>query len=126
MWRRLSFLLALALVAAVPSAAAPAGPPLLHFSLFTLTDIPLRDVAWSGHEFLYTSENVGPIEASDSTGKTFRQVTSFAQGGEEMRCVGPPAAPKYWADGIYCHTPDNRIVRIATDGSTTTLLARLP
>jgi hypothetical protein len=127
MWCRLSFLLALAFAAAaVPSAAAPAGPPVLHFSLFTLTDLPVGDVAWSGHEFLYTAENTGPIEASDATGKTFRQVMNLDQGGEEMRCVGAPAAPKYWPDGIYCHTPDNRILRIATDGSSITLLARLP
>jgi hypothetical protein len=126
MWRRLPFLLALALAAAVPTAAAPPGPSLLHFSIFTLADVPLGDVSWDGHEFLYTSENVGPVEASDPTGKTFRQVTTFAQGGEEMRCVGAPAVPKYWPDGVYCHTPDNRIVRIANDGSSITLLARLP
>jgi hypothetical protein len=126
MWRRLSFLLALVLAAVVPSAAARAGPPVLHFSVFTVTDLPLGDVAWSGSEFLYTSENVGPIVATDPTGKKFRQIADFAQGGEEMRCVGAPAAPRYWPDGLYCHTPDNRILRIANDGSTSTLLAQLP
>ena len=33
---------------------------------------------------------------------------------------------KYWPDGVYCHTPDNRVVRFTRDGSTVTELARLP
>ena len=32
----------------------------------------------------------------------------------------------YWPDGIYCHLPDNRILRIARDGSSMVLLAQLP
>ena len=32
----------------------------------------------------------------------------------------------YWPDGIYCHLPDNRIFRIARDGSSMVLFAQLP
>jgi hypothetical protein len=33
---------------------------------------------------------------------------------------------KLWPDGIYCHTPDNRVVRLERDGTRLTQLARLP
>jgi hypothetical protein len=124
MWRRLCIVLLSA--AAASTSAAGAAPPTLHFTTFAVTDLPLGDVLWSGHEFLYDAENLGQLEASDAGGKNFRPFASFDQGGEEMRCVPAPAAPRYWPDGIYCHTPDNRVVRVAPDGSSVTQLATLP
>jgi hypothetical protein len=53
-----------------------------------------------------------------------RLFATFDQGGEEMRCAVPPN--KYWPDGVYCHTPDNRVVRFNRDGSNLTQLAKLP
>jgi hypothetical protein len=50
---------------------------------------------------------------------------SFRQGGEEMRCATSLGRP-YWAPGIYCHMPDNRILRGSPDGAKMTLIARLP
>ena len=47
-----------------------------------------------------------------------------ALGGEEARCAVPVIA--YWPDGIYCHLPDNRIYRIARNGSSMVLIAQLP
>jgi hypothetical protein len=112
--------LALALVA--PAAAA--NGPTLHFTLFAQTDLPLGQATWSGREWLWNAENLGQIEAADAGGANVRPFASFDQGGEEMRCAVPPN--KYWPDGVYCHTPDNRIVRLNRDGSNLTILARLP
>jgi hypothetical protein len=126
MWRRLCTVLVLALAAASTPAAGAAPPPTLHFTTFAVTDLPLGDVLWTGGEFLYDAENLGRLEASDASGKNFRPFAAFDQGGEEMRCVPAPAAPRYWPDGIYCHTPDNRVLRIAPDGSSVTQLAALP
>jgi hypothetical protein len=123
MWRRLSLCVALGLLAAAPS-ATPAGGPSLHFTTFVTTDLPLGQVVWSGREFLYNTENTGKIMASDATGHNFRPFASFDLGGEEMRCHPNPT--KLWPDGIYCHTPDNRILRLSVDGSSITELARLP
>ena len=125
MWRRLALCLALGLVAATPSATAAAGPS-LHFSTFAATDLPLGQVLWTGSQFLYNAENLGQIESSDAAGRNFKPFAAFDQGGEEMRCRPNPASPKYWPDGIYCHTPDNRILRLSLDGSSMTELARLP
>jgi hypothetical protein len=41
-----------------------------------------------------------------------------------MRCSVPPN--KLWPDAVYCHAPDNRVVRLDRDGSNLTQLARLP
>jgi hypothetical protein len=113
-------LLAFALVA--PAAAATG--PTLHFALFAQTDLPLGQALWTGREWLWNAENLGQIEAADSGGGNVRTFAAFDQGGEEMRCAVPPN--KYWPDGVYCHTPDNRIVRLNRDGSNLTVLARLP
>jgi hypothetical protein len=122
---RLAFFVVLALAAAV-APAGQAAPPSLHFTVFTHTDLPLGDITWTGSRFLYDSENTGQLETSDATGHGFTPFATFDQGGEEMRCLPAPARPAYWPDGIYCHTPDNRIVRFARDGSSMTPLAQLP
>ena len=120
---RASAVLALLAFAAVP-AAAPASGPTLHFTLFAQTDLPLGQAMWTGREWLWNAENLGQIEVADASDASVRPFAAFDQGGEEMRCAVPPN--KYWPDGVYCHTPDNRIVRLNRDGSNLTVLARLP
>ena len=115
-------LLLLAALALVPSASGASNP--LHFTLFAQTDLPLGQAMWSGREWLWNAENLGQIEATDADGRNVRPFAAFDQGGEEMRCAVPPN--KLWPDGVYCHTPDNRVVRLNRDGSNLTVLARLP
>lgn len=91
----------------------------LAFSLFAHTDLPLGQVVWTGSQLLYVAETQGRIETSD--GRTW---AALDQGGEEMRCAPQPA--HYWPAGLYCHTPDNRIVVFGPDGSGPTQLARVP
>jgi hypothetical protein len=122
---RLALFVVVVLAAAAP-ASAPAAGPSLHFAVFAHTDLPLGDVVWTGSRFLYDTENTGQIETSDAAGHGFQPFATFDPGGEEMRCVPSPAAPRYWPDGIYCHTPDNRILRFARDGTGMAELARLP
>jgi hypothetical protein len=121
---RPSLRLALALtLLAVPAASAATGPT-LHFAVFAQTDLPLGQALWTGQEWLWNAENDGKIEAADADGRNVRAFAAFDQGGEEMRCSVPPN--KLWPDGVYCHTPDNRVVRLDRDGSNLTQLARLP
>jgi hypothetical protein len=120
--RRLLVCFALAALAVAP-AATPAQAP-IHFSTFVTTDLPLGEVQWTGREFLYNAENLGKLEVSDAKGGNIRTFATFDQGGEEMRCRVPTV--KYWPDGVYCHTPDNRIVRFNRDGTGLTEIARLP
>jgi hypothetical protein len=106
--------------------AASAAAPTLTFTTFAHTDLPLGQVVWTGSAFLYLPENLPQIETADARGANARQFAVFpgGLGGEEVRCVVPVIA--YWPDGIYCHTPDNRIFRLSRDGSSMTLLAQLP
>ena len=113
----------LVVLLAVPAAAAAPGPT-LHFTLFAQTDLPLGQATWTGREWLWNAENDGKIEAADADGRNARPFAAFDQGGEEMRCSVPPN--KLWPDGVYCHTPDNRVVRLNRDGSNLTQLATLP
>ena len=117
---RLALLVALV---AVPAASSATGPT-LHFTVFAQTDLPLGQALWTGHEWLWNAENDGKIEAADADGRNVRAFAAFDQGGEEMRCSVPPN--KLWPDGVYCHTPDNRVVRLDRNGSNLTQLARLP
>jgi hypothetical protein len=117
---RLALLVALV---AVPAASSATGPT-LHFTVFAQTDLPLGQALWTGREWLWNAENDGKIEAADANGRNVRAFAAFDQGGEEMRCSVPPN--KLWPEGVYCHTPDNRVVRLDRNGSNLTQLARLP
>lgn len=123
--RRPSLVLAL-LLALAPgaSAAAPPAPAPLHVGVFAQTDLPLGQVTWTGREWLYVAESLGTIEAADADGTGVRPFASLDQGGEEMRCAVPPN--RLWPDGVYCHTPDNRIVRLDRDGANLVTVAELP
>src|SRR3954452_5176787 len=113
----------LVLVLAMPAAAAA---PQLELTVFAQTDLPLGQVVWTGTSFLYLAENLPLVEQADAAGHGVRSFVTLpgGLGGEEVRCVVPVLA--YWPDGIYCHLPDNRILRISRDGSSIPELARLP
>jgi hypothetical protein len=117
---------AVVVAAAVLAASASAVAPTLSFSTFAHTDLPLGQVVWTGSSFLLLPENLSGAEVADAAGANARPWVSFpgGLGGEEVRCVVPVIA--YWPDGIYCHLPDNRILRIARDGSSMMQLATLP
>jgi hypothetical protein len=123
---RRAFALAAAAVVLASAGAGAAGPPALTFTAFAHTDLPLGQVVWIGAGFLYLAENLPQIEAVDSSGENARLFTTVpgGLGGEEIRCAVPVIG--YWQDGIYCHTPDNRIFRIARDGSSLVQIAQLP
>jgi hypothetical protein len=108
---------------AIPAAGVDAGPT-LHFSVFAQTDLPLGQAYWTGREWLWNAENDGKIEAADANGRNVRTFFAFDQGGEELRCAVPPN--KLWPDGVYCHTPDNRVLRLNRDGTNPLELARIP
>jgi hypothetical protein len=107
----------------VPAAAPPPTTGLV-FTPFVQTEGPVGDVLWTGREFLYAYLSWGTIKASYAAGAALRPWAQLKLGGEEMRCAVPPN--HYWRDGVYCHTPDDRIIRFARDGTSATVIARLP
>ena len=120
------FLFAGTLAALSLAAAAPAAGPTLSFSTFAVTGLPLGQVVSTGSGFLYLAENSAEIDGVDATGAGMHPFATFpgTLGGEEARCAVPVIG--YWPDGIYCHLPDNRIYRIARDGTSMVMIAQLP
>src|SRR5207253_10039657 len=79
-----------------------------------------------GHRSMYVAEHTGTIKASDARGKTLSDFTKFPQRGDEMRCAESLSVRHHWAAGLYCHTPDNRIMHVSPNGESVTLFAKLP
>jgi hypothetical protein len=113
---------ALALVAALPSAA----PPRLHVTTFADTGIPLTDVLWTGSEFLYVENTTNAVWAAGPAGVPLRPFASMPRLVEETRCRRSPGAHGFAPRDIYCHAPDNVVYRISPDGAQVTVFARLP
>ena len=107
------------------ASASSAGAPPLTFRLFVNTSLPLGQVLWTGSSFVYIAQHQGYLLSSDPQGENLQRFATFAQGGDETRCAESIGAP-YWPAGLYCHTADNRILRISSDGQTISLLTRLP
>jgi hypothetical protein len=109
------------------AAAQPAAPatPALHFIVAATTELKLTDVVWSGTRFFYVDNTTNRVFTAGSDGVTTGLFATMPNIVEETRCV--PSPPKYGFPkaGLFCHSPDNRIYRIAPDG-TTTVFATLP
>jgi hypothetical protein len=121
------FVLAVALSLGSAGAATSAAPQLsIQFSVFVHTELPLGDVLWTGREVLYVTETVGEVWASDASGGGLRRFIALPREIEEMRCRPSPGAHGWRAGDIYCHSPGNLIYRVASDGSSYTVFARLP
>jgi hypothetical protein len=116
--------LSAALAFGSPGAAAPQLS--IQLSVFVHTDLPLGDVLWTGREFLHVTETVGEIWASDASGTNLRRFIALPREVEEMRCRVSPATHGWRARDIYCHSPGNVIYRVAPDGGSYTVFARLP
>jgi hypothetical protein len=99
------------------STAAGAGPPPLRFTLFVQTGLPLGGIARTPTGWVYTSENDGRFWASDGRGHGLRQLAQIRQGGEEVRCEASPGGAGFVRGGVYCHFPDDRIVRLRANGA---------
>jgi hypothetical protein len=112
-----------ALLAVVGGAGAQTAPT--PFGLFVTTDLPLGGIAWTGREWIYTSENEGRFEKSDARGRNLAPLATIDQGGEEVRCDVAPGRDGFVAGSVYCHLPDDRVIRLERDGSFA-VLARLP
>ncbi len=100
------------LAALAVAATAAAGPQPVRFERFVRTDLRLSGVAWTGSEWIYTSENTGRFEASGPAGRPRRVLVRIKQGGEEVRCAAAPGGGGFRRGDVYCHLPDDRVVRL--------------
>ena len=118
------FLLAALVVLAVTGAAGAAPAP-VQFALFVQTGLPLGGIARTPTGWLYTSENDGRFRVSDARGGALKELVRIDQGGEEVRCEAAPGGAGFVKGAVYCHFPDDRIVRLRANG-TFDVVATLP
>jgi hypothetical protein len=115
--------LALGALTVVPASAAN---PVVRFTIVAKTPLKLTDIVWSGTRFFYVDNTTNRVFEADRTGKLVGLFSTMPNVVEETRCVVSPGArygfPK---GGLFCHSPDNRIYRIAPDG-TATVFATIP
>jgi hypothetical protein len=98
----------------------------VEFKVFVHTQLPLGDVAWTGQEFLYVTETLGDIWASDASGGNLRKLIALPREVEEFRCRLSPGVHGWPRDQVFCHAPGNRIFKFDRAGGAYTLFARLP
>jgi hypothetical protein len=115
---------AIALLALTTAAAQPASPT-LRFTVVANTDLPLTDVVWTGTRFLYVDNTRNRVFAADRSRAITGLLATMPTVVEETRCVVSPARYGFPRGGILCHSPDNRIYRIAADGAMS-VFATLP
>jgi len=127
--RRLAILLgALSSVATLAVAfASPAASqsPSLRFTVGAAPGLPLTDVVWTGTRFFYVENTTNKVYVAGPDGKTTGLFATMPNVVEETRCIPSPSTFGYPRGGLFCHSPDNRIYRIAPDGALS-LFATLP
>ena len=115
-----------ALAAAALLTAAGTGAPTVHFRVFAHTGLRLTGIVWTGQRFLYIDNTTNRIAAAGPAGTPLTPFAVMPRQVEETRCAMSPGAHGFAAGNIYCHSPDNKIYRISSDGKTVAVAAVLP
>lgn len=113
-------------LAAVGSAAAGASRPTLSFRVFANTGHNMDAILWTGRQFLYVENTANTIWSAPAAGVPLQQFASMPNMVEETRCVLSPGSHGFPAGVIFCHSPDNKIYEISSDGGSVTVFATLP
>ncbi len=98
----------------------------LHFRVFARTNLRLTDVVWTGARFLYVDNTTNRVAAAGPSGSPLTPFAAMPRQVEETRCSPSPEAHGFAAGDIYCHSPDNKIYRLSSDGKRVTVFATLP
>jgi hypothetical protein len=110
--------LAVLVVAAVSSAAAP-----IRATVFDHTGLRLTDIVWTGDTFLYVQNTTNAIWTKGSPPTLFASMPRVV---EETRCKLSPGAHGFPAGFLFCHSPDNVIYQVRLTDGTVSVFAKLP
>ena len=105
--------------------AGGGATPTLHFRVFARTNLRLTDVVWTGAHFLYIDNTTNRVAAAGPSGSPLAPFATMPRQVEETRCSPSPGAHGFAAGDIYCHSPDNKIYRLSSDGKRVTVFATL-
>ena len=124
-----AFMLAGALSSCGSTAAAPvpAAPrPTLTFHVIAKTRQKLDSIVWTGRQFLYVQNTANTVWAAPPAGRPLHQFATMPRHVEETRCILSPGSHGFAPGVIFCHSPDNKIYEISSNGSKETVFATLP
>jgi hypothetical protein len=110
--------------AAAPARAAPR--PTLMFHLIAKTTQKLDSIVWTGRQFLYVQNTVNTIWAAPPPGRPLHKFATMPRLVEETRCILSPGSHGFPSGAVFCHSPDNKIYEISSNGAHKTVFASLP
>jgi hypothetical protein len=122
-------MLAGALAFVLLAGAAPGRVPAsrtLRFRVITKTTQKLDSLVWTGTRFLYVQNTTNTVWAAPPAGHPLQQFATMPRLVEETRCILSPGRRGFPPRTIFCHSPDNKIYEISSDGSSVTVFASLP
>jgi hypothetical protein len=86
----------------------------------------LDSVVWTGRQFLYVQNTKNALWAAPPAGRPLHRFATLPRRVEETRCILSPGREGFPPGAIFCHSPDNKIYEISSDGSKTGVFATLP
>jgi hypothetical protein len=86
----------------------------------------MDSIVWTGNQFLYVQNTVNAVWAAPPAGQPVHQFATMPELVEETRCVLSPGTHGFSTGVIFCHSPDNKIYEISSDGSKVSVFASLP
>jgi hypothetical protein len=104
---------------------APASPT-LRFDVITKTTQKLNSLVWTGKQFLYVENTSNTVWSAPPAGHPLAQFATMPRLVEETRCILSPGRHGFPLGVIFCHSPDNKIYEISSDGSSVAVFASLP
>lgn len=98
----------------------------LRFHIVVKTTPKLDGIVWTGRQFLDVQNTANTVWAAPPTGRPLHRFAQMPRLVEETRCVLSPGRHGFPSGSIFCHSPDNKIYEISSDGSRTTVFVTLP
>jgi hypothetical protein len=94
--------------------------------VITHTTQKLDSVVWTGRQFLYVQNTANTVWAAPAARQPLHQFATMPRLVEETRCILSPGSNGFSPGVIFCHSPDNKIYEISSNGSNVTVFATLP
>jgi len=86
----------------------------------------MDSIAWTGRQFLYVENTANTVWAAPPAGQPVHRFATLPKLVEETRCILSPGLHGFPPGVVYCHSPDNKLYEISSNGSKITVFATLP
>jgi hypothetical protein len=86
----------------------------------------MDSIVWTGTRFLYVENTANTVWSAPAAGSPIQEFASMPNLVEETRCILSPGSHGFPAGVIFCHSPDDKIYELSSDGKSVTVFATLP